>query len=49
METIKRLRYQTVDFRLSARRDAAAARRLWRFAKLRQAKYLNNIVEIDQT
>ena len=77
-------RGQTIDFRLSAKRDAAAARRffrkalarpntvnprtitvdknaaypkavavmkrdrrLWRFAKLRQVKYLNNIVEQD--
>ena len=77
-------RGQTIDFLLSARRDAAAARRffrkalsqphtvnprtitvdknaaypcatkrmkkageLWRFAKLRQIKYLNNIVEQD--
>ncbi|WP_119681912.1 IS6 family transposase [Indioceanicola profundi] len=77
-------RGQTIDFLLSARRDAAAARRffrkalkqahtvnprtitvdknaaypsatktmkrtgeLWRFAKLRQRKYLNNIVEQD--
>ncbi len=77
-------RGQTFDFLLSARRDAAAARRffrkalsqphtvnprtitvdknavypgatkrmkkageLWRFSKLRQAKYLNNIVEQD--
>jgi transposase-like protein len=75
---------QTLDFLLSAKRDAGAARRffrkalrqphtvnprtitvdknaaypcatkamkkageLWRFAKLRQAKYLNNIVEQD--
>jgi transposase, IS6 family len=75
---------QTIDFLLSARRDAAAARRffrkalgqphtvnprtiavdknaaypiatkavkrdgeLWRFAKLRQVKFLNNIVEQD--
>ena len=79
-------RGQTIDFRLSARRDAQAAKRflrkalarpntvnprtitvdknaaypkavadmkkdkqLWRFSKLRQVKYLNNIVEIDQT
>src|SRR3954470_17971495 len=77
-------RGQTIDFRLSAKRDAAAARRffrkalarsntvnprtitvdknaaypkavadmkkdkqLWRFSKLRQVKYLNNIVEQD--
>ena len=77
-------RGQTIDFRLSARRDAAAAKRffrkalarpntvnprtitvdknaaypkavadmkkakrLWRFSKLRQVKYLNNIVEQD--
>jgi transposase, IS6 family len=77
-------RGQTIDFLLSAKRDAAAARRffrkalhqphtvnprritvdknaaypcattrmkkageLWRFSKLRQAKYLNNIVEQD--
>ena len=77
-------RGQTIDFLLSARRDAAAARRffrkalkqahtvnprtvtvdknaaypsatsalkkageLWRFTKLRQRKYLNNIVEQD--
>jgi len=77
-------RGQTVDFLLSAKRDAAAARRffrkalkqahtvnprtvtvdknaaypsaaktmkrageLWRFTKLRQCKYLNNIVEQD--
>ncbi|WP_448192962.1 IS6 family transposase [Azospirillum sp. sgz301742] len=77
-------RGQTIDFRLSAKRDAAAARRffrkalkqahtvtprtltvdknaaypsaaktmkkngeLWRLAKLRQVKYLNNIVEQD--
>jgi transposase-like protein len=77
-------RGQTIDFRLSAKRDAAAARRffrkalnqphtvnprritvdknatypcatkmmkqageLWRFAKLRQSKYLNNLVEQD--
>ena|SRR5690349_6163618 len=75
---------QTIDFWLSARRDAAAAKRffqkarpntvnlrtitvdknaaypramtdmkkdkrLWRFSRLRQVKYLNNIVEIDQT
>ena len=77
---------QTIDFLLSPKRDAAAARRffqkalkqphtvnprtitvdknaaypkavadmkrnkrLWRFARLRQVKYLNNIVEIDQT
>jgi len=77
-------RGQTIDFLLSAKRDAAAARRffrkalrqahtvtprtitvdknaaypnatkamkkaneLWRFAKLRQVKYLNNIVEQD--
>jgi IS6 family transposase len=77
-------RGQTIDFLLSAGRDAAAARRffrkgldqprtvnprtitvdknaaypcatkrmkkageLWRFSKLRQAKYLNNIVEQD--
>src|SRR3954454_9902982 len=77
-------RGQTIDFRLSAKRDAAAARRffrkalarsntvnprtitvdrnaaypkavvdlkrdkrLWRFSKLRQIKYLNNIVEQD--
>ena len=77
-------RGRTIDFLLSAKRDAAAARRffrkalrqphtvnprsitvdknaaypcatkrmkkageLWRFAKLRQAKYLNNIVEQD--
>ena len=75
---------QTIDFLLSARRDAAAARRfffkalmqphtvnprtitvyknaayprtvadmkragdLWRFSRLRQCKYLNNIVEQD--
>ena len=75
---------QTIDFRFSARRDAAAAKRffrkalaqphtvnprtitvdknpayprataemkrsggLWRFARLRQCKYLNNIVEQD--
>jgi transposase-like protein len=75
---------QTIDFLLSAKRDAAAARRffrkalkqpytvnprtitvdknaaypiaakamkrdgeLWRFAKLRQVKFLNNIVEQD--
>ena len=75
---------QTIDFRLSARRDAAAAKRffrkalaqphtanprtitvdknpaypravadmkragnLWRFSRLRQCKYLNNIVEQD--
>ena len=75
---------QTIDFRLSARRDAAAAKRffrkalarpntvnprtitvdknaaypkavadmkkdkrLWRFSKLRQVKYLNNTVEQD--
>ena len=79
-------RGQTIDFRLSAKRDAQAAKRffrkalarpntvnprtitvdknaaypkavadmkrnkrLWRFARLRQVKYLNNIVEIDQT
>jgi transposase, IS6 family len=77
-------RGQTIDFRLSARRDARAAkcffrkalahpntanprtitvdknaaypkavaemkkdRQLWRFSKLRQVKYLNNIVEQD--
>jgi IS6 family transposase len=75
-------RGQTIDFRLSARRDAQAAKRffrkvlarsntvnprtltvdknaaypkavadmkqrLWRFSKLRQVKYLNNIVEQD--
>jgi IS6 family transposase len=77
-------RGQTIDFLLSAKRDAAAARRffrkalsqphtvnpctitvdknaaypcatkrmkkageLWRFSKLRQAKYLNNIIEQD--
>jgi transposase-like protein len=77
-------RGQTIDFRLSARRDAQAAKRffrkalarpntanprtitvdknaadpkavadlkrdkrLWRFARLRQVKYLNNIVEQD--
>ncbi len=77
-------RGQTIDFLLSAKRDAAAARRffrkalnqphtvnprsitvdknaaypsatkamkrageLWRFSRLRQAKYLNNIVEQD--
>ena len=77
-------RGRTIDFRLSARRDAQAAKRffrkalarpntvnprtitvdknaaypkavaemkkdkrLWRFSKLRQIKYLNNIVEID--
>ncbi len=76
-------RGHTIDFMLSAKRDAAAARRffrkalrqhtvnprtltvdknaaypsattamkkageLWRFAKLRQRKYLNNIVEQD--
>jgi IS6 family transposase len=77
-------RGQTIDFRLSAKRDAAAAKRffrkalarpntvnprtitvdknaaypkavadmkkdkrLWRFSKLRQVKYLNNIVEQD--
>jgi len=73
-------RRQTIDFLLSAKRDAAAARRffrkalkqahtvnprtltvhknaaypsatkageLWRFTKLRQRKYLNNIVEQD--
>jgi len=77
-------RGQTIDFRLSAKRDAVAARRffrkalaqphtvnprsitvdknaayprtvkamkqageLWRFSKLRQVKYLNNIVEQD--
>jgi transposase-like protein len=77
-------RGQTIDFRLSARRDAQAAKlffrkalgrsntvnprtitvdknaaypkavadlkrdkRLWRFSKLRQIKYLNNIVEQD--
>jgi transposase-like protein len=77
-------RGQTIDFRLSAKRDAAAARRffrkalsqphtvnprsitvdknaaypcaikrmkkageLWRFTKLRQAKYLSNLVEQD--
>jgi transposase-like protein len=77
-------RGQTIDFRLSAKRDAAAARRffrkalarsntvnpltitvdrnaaypkavadlkrdkrLWRFSKLRQIKYLDNIVEQD--
>ena len=77
-------RGQTIDFRLSARRDAAAAKhffrkalarpntvnprtimvdrdaaypkaktemkrdkRLWRFSKLRQVKYLNNLVEQD--
>src|SRR3712207_566633 len=78
-------RGQTIDFRLSAKRDAAAAQRffrkalnqphtvnprtitvdknaaypsatkamkkkageLWRFSKLRQARYLNNIVEQD--
>jgi transposase, IS6 family len=63
---------QTIDFLLSARRDAAAAKRfsrkalaqshtvnpraiadmkqageLWRFSRLRQCKYLNNIVEQD--
>src|ERR671913_1979815 len=77
-------RGQTIDFRLSAKRDAQAAKRffrkalarpntvnprtitvdknaaypkavagmkkdkqLWRFSKLRQVKYLNNIVEQD--
>src|SRR5215203_4416579 len=77
-------RGQTIDFRLSAKRDAAAAKRffrkalgqphtrnprtitvdknaaypaavtamkregeLWRFSRLRQVKYLNNIVEQD--
>jgi transposase, IS6 family len=77
-------RGQTIDFRLSAKRDAQAAKRffrkalarpntvnprtitvdknaaypkavadmkrnkrLWRFARLRQVKYLNNIVEQD--
>jgi transposase, IS6 family len=77
-------RGQTIDFRLSAKRDAAAAQRffrkalgqphtgnprtitvdknaaypaavtamkregeLWRFSRLRQVKYLNNIVEQD--
>ena len=72
-------RGQTIDFLLSSKRDAAAARRffrkalgqphtvnvdknaaypaaitalksdgeLWRFSRLRQVKYLNNIVEQD--
>lgn len=51
-------RGQTIDFLLSAKRDAVAARRffrkalkinseLWRFSTLRQVKYLNNIVEQD--
>ena len=65
-------RGETIDFLLSAKRDAAAAKRffrkalgqphtanpravtemkrngeLWRFSRLRQAKFLNNIVEQD--
>ena len=36
-------RGQTIDFLLSAKRDGE----LWRFSRLRQVKYLNNIVEQD--
>src|SRR5271166_3692186 len=44
-------RGQTIDFLLSARREAVAEMKrdgnLWRRARMRQCKYLNNIVEQD--
>jgi len=37
---------QTIDFRLSAKRDKRAAK-LWRFTRHRRGRWLNNLVEPD--